>query len=664
MRLRFWACPLTLVLVLHANATHAQQPSSRLGDISLEDLLAVEVTSVSKKEEALFRAPSAIAVVTGEDIRRSGAANIPDALRLVPGLQVASVDGNKWAISARGFNSLYANKLLVLIDGRSIYNATNSGVHWDMQDLPMDEIERIEVIRGPGASLWGANAVNGVINIITKPARLTQGGAVAMSAGSLDRGSPSIRYGGRVGSETYYRVFAKYRSLGKTTPYKAGDPADDWKVGQVGFRLDAQLSPSDTLVASASYSQGEIGNLVNVRTGLGPGDSFRSTAPNEAESVNGLLRWNRVLSPTSDLFVQATFDKAHRSEAILDVNYDVANVEFQHHVAAGRHDVVWGVGQRLTTDREQGTFMFSVTPASERVMLTNVFAQDEITIVPSVMSVTAGSKFEYSTLSGGSLQPSIRMSLSPTSRQNVWSAVSHAVRTPSRFELGMRLNYAAIPTPGLPVLLSILGNPDFAPERVTAFEAGYRVQPIARVQIDATAFYNRYRDLAHFEPVTFVETIPAPTHVVAGLQYANHDNAETHGVETLIRVQPARRWMVEASHTLFKATYLDADDEEAVAEPINANSPSQQWQLKSRLTLPADVELDGTLFHVGELVGANAPSYSRLDIRLGWTFKGIFEASLIGQNVLEPDHLEFDFIDGLVGSRIPRSVAARVTWQF
>jgi iron complex outermembrane receptor protein len=247
--------------------------------------------------------------------------------------------------------------------------------------------------------------------------------------------------------------------------------------------------------------------------------------------------------------------------------------------------------------------------------------------------------------------------------------VSHAVRTPARVELGMRLNYAAIPTPGPPMLLAILGNPELKPEHVTAYEAGYRVQPAPWVQIDATAFYNRYRDLAHLEPDTFFEPTPAPAHLVVGLKYANHDRAETHGVETLVRVQPAQRWMVEASHTLFKATVIGATDDEAVGEPVNASSPSHQWQVKSRLTLPADVELDATLFRVGSVgvdaaLGADVPSYSRLDLRLGWTFYRMFGVSLVGQNLLESDHVEFNGIDGLVGSRIPRTVAARVTWQF
>jgi iron complex outermembrane receptor protein len=662
MKLRSWACPLTIVFVLIGRPAFAQVPTASLGDISLEDLLAVEVTSVSKKEQALFRAPSAIAVITGEDIRRAGAISIPEALRLVPGLQVASLDGNKWAVSARGFNSLYANKLLVLIDGRSIYNATNSGVHWDMQDVPVEDIERIEVIRGPGAALWGANAVNGVINIITKPARLTQGGHVSLSAGTLDRGSASVRYGGRVGPETYYRFYTKYFSRDRTKPHLDGDPADDWRVGHVGFRVDAQLSAADTLFAAASYSKGDIGQRGDVLTSPVPFTGFTSREPLDATGIAAQVRWNRTLSPSSDMFVQASFDEARRDEVTIGTDYDVINVDVQHHFTSGRHDVVWGAGQRLTADSERGTFMLSVTPAEERVGLTNIFAQDEITIVPSVVTATIGSKFEYSTLNGGNIQPNARISVSPTPSQNIWGAVSHAVRTPSRIELGMRLNYAAFPGAGLPVLLSILGNPDFEPEHLTAFEAGYRVQPVRRVQIDTTIFYNRYRDLVGLEPVTFVESLPAPTHVVVGLRFANHDRAETYGMETLVRVEPMRRWTIEASHSRLRANFLDTIP--GATTPVNANSPTQQWHLASRLTLPADVEVDATLYRVAALVMANAPAYSRLDLRLGWTFRGNLGLSLVGQNLLDSDHLEFNLIDGRVGSRIPRTAAAKVTWQF
>jgi iron complex outermembrane recepter protein len=651
-----------VALALGAATTYAQTPATVAG-ASLEDLLAVEVTSVSKKEEALFRAPSAIAVLTGEDIRRSGAATVPDALRLIPGLQVAAIDGSKWAVTARGFNSHYANKLLVLVDGRSIYNAATSGVHWSMQDVPLDEIERIEVIRGPGAALWGANAMNGVINIITKPARLTQGGTVTLSTGSLDRGSMSARYGGRIGEESYFRFYTTYTSLGPTVANDDVPPADAARIGHAGFRVDARLTVRDVLTASGSFSNGTIGQRQQLVTGVLPWNSTTIIRPTYADGVVGVVRWDRTLSTRSNLFVQATFERSSRDETLFDIRENAVNLDLEHRIGAGTHDVVWGLGQRLTSDLLNGSFAFTMNPAARRVTLTNAFVQDSITLIPDVLTATVGSKFEYSTASGANAQPNVRLSYSPERRHNVWSSVSHAVRTPARLEQGMQFNAAVFPTATLPAVVRVSGNPALRPERLTAFEVGYRVQPSRQVQIDTTAFYNRYRDLVELQPYVEIEAVPAPLHLVAGQRYANRDGDDSYGVEALLRVQPTRVWTLEGAVTRFTADIHSDPTSVSSTEAVNAGSPKMHWRTTSRLTLGRRLEADATLFHVGAVASAKAPAYTRLDLRLGWS-QGPLGFSVTGQNLLDANHLEFDRIDGRIASRIPRSATARLTWVF
>jgi iron complex outermembrane recepter protein len=651
-----------VALALSAVPTYAQTPAT-VGDASLEDLLAVEVTSVSKNEEALFRAPSAIAVVTGEDIRRAGATSVPEALRLVPGVQVATIDGGRWAVTARGFNTYYANKLLVLVDGRSIYNATTSGVHWSMQDVPVDEIERIEVIRGPGAALWGANAMNGVINIITKSARLTQGGTATASAGSLDRGSVAGRYGGTLGDQSYFRVYSTYNSVGSTLSVDGLGAADATRVGHAGFRVDTNVTTRDSITAAVSFSKGTIGKRQLILESFAPPTITMDTRPSYASGAAALVRWDRTLSSRSDFFVQATFDRSSRDETTAEMREGAVNLEFQHHRGSRRHDVVWGIGQRISADEIDGSFAFSMTPTARRVALTNVFAQDAIAVVPDVLTVIVGSKFEYSTALGGNAQPSVRLSYSPGHRHSTWTAVSHAVRTPSRLEQAMQVNFGALATDTLPVVLRASGNADAAAEHLTAYEVGYRLQPGRRVQFDLAAFYNRYRDLLQYEQFTRIEPVPGPLHIVIDQQFRNRDNAESYGAEALVRVQPLRHWRLEAAVTRFTA-HIEGDLASiSSTEAVNGSSPKWQWHTASRLTLPGNIEADATLYRVGEVVAGAVPPYTRLDLRLGWT-RGPFGFSVAGQNLLQADHVEFDRIDALVGSRVPRRATARMTWTF
>jgi iron complex outermembrane receptor protein len=636
------ASSLVAALLCGPSATFAQQVD--LSTAGLEDLMKIEVTSVSKKEEQLFRAPSAIYVLTRSDIRRSGATSIPDLLRLVPGLSVAQIDSSQWAVTSRGFNNLRANKLLVLIDGQRVDNPIFSGVYWDSLTLLLEDIDRIEVIRGPGATVWGANAMNGVINIISRVASDTQGGYVTSGGGSLERGFGSVRYGGRLGTKSYYRIYGRYSDHGQTntagSSIKAGDP---WRMAQGGFRADLKLSPADTLLLSGNGSNAAIGHsvepmVVNVNE--------LTSATTDATTRSALGSWTHERSSRSSMTLTASFNEGQRQNSRLTEQYDTGDIDFQHRFSpARRHDVVWGVGQRFWTDREQGAFMVSFWPNHGRGSLTNAFIQDEMTLGPR-LDLIVGSKLEHDTVSGFNLQPNVRISRTLTSTQNIWAAVSRAVRTPSLVDLNIRVNNAAFQGPNdLPTVLSSLGNPAFRPERETAYEVGYRTMLRSGIQIDATAFHSVYRDLRRDTPFMFVGTGPRAT---------------TSGVETAAHWNVLPSWRLDAAYSWFGADF-GANN---AGTQKNAASPAQQWRLASGHSFPWSLRFDLNMFRVGSLAAFSVPAYTRVDARLYHMFSPKLSLGIVGQNLLNPRHQEFGTADGTTAREIPRSAHLRLTWQF
>ena len=413
---------LSFVLTLQAVTAGGQ--TRDLTDISLEDLINIRVTSVSKKEQDLFVTPSAAFVLTNEAIRRSGATSIPDALRLVPGMQVAQIDGNKWAISTRGFNALFSNKLLVLIDGRVVYTPVTGGVYWDLQDFPIDDIDRIEVIRGPGSTVWGANAVNGVVNIISKSSRLTHGGLVTASSGTSDPAIVSLRYGGRVATHGSYRLFVKQSNRGAMEDAAGNAGHDQSRLTQAGFRADLDLSPIDSLTVQGSVLNGSSGQRVIAHLArYAPSPRAEESTISPIRVRNAVARWERTLSPKSSFSVQAFWDHSYRLVVNKAETAQTLDLEMQHHLAVGgRHNLVWGVGQRFSSDRIDVVFAEYFDPASSRTRLFNAFVQDEIALVPGRLNLTVGSKLEHNTFAGLELQPTARIAWFPTPRQSVWGA--------------------------------------------------------------------------------------------------------------------------------------------------------------------------------------------------------------------------------------------------
>jgi iron complex outermembrane receptor protein len=654
------------LLMTTPSASRAATPSGEaIGDLTIEQLMNVEITSVSRKEEPLMEAASAIYVITHEDIRRSGVTSIPEALRMAPGLDVARIDGNHWAISARGFNGEFANKLLVLIDGRTVYTPTFSGVYWDAQDTVLEDVERIEVIRGPGATVWGANAVNGVINVITKGAAETQGTLVSAGGGTQEIGFGTVRYGGALGARARYRVYAKYFDRGAQAA-ALGTPAHDgWDVGRGGFRLDWTPSVADLVtVQGDAYRGGEDETLLDVQLAT-PFETLVRTRTH-LDGRNLLARWQHVLGARADVTLQAYYDH-NRREAMDHVErVDTIDLDLQGRVGLGRHDAVWGVGYRGVSDDIDGTFRASFNPEARRYDVPSAFVQDEVTLVPDRLRLTVGTKLEHNDFSGFEVQPSASLLWTPHARYALWASVARAVRTPARTENDIRFVSAAFPTEsGVPGLATIEGNRSFGSEKLVAYEVGHRLRPVDTIFVDVAAFYDVYDDLSTLDPrATRVVADPVP-HVELPAQFTNGGHGHTYGVETAASWQAAPWWRLMLSST-FLRVHLEHDPSggaAAVAGPAEGDSPEHQLHVRSYLNLPGDFELDTAVYYVDRLSTQDVPSHVRFDARLGWHPTAAVELSLVAQDILEDHHLEFGRTR-TAPAEIERSIYGKVTLRF
>ena len=660
--------PAFLCLAARADADGTNQLAKSADDLenfTLEQLVNIQVTSVSKMETDLFTAPAAIYVITQEDIRRSGLTSIPELLRMVPGLDVARIDANHWAISARGFNDQYANKLLVLIDGRSVYSPAFGGVYWNVQDTPLADIERIEVIRGPGATLWGANAVNGVINIITKSAKDTQGGLVTVTYGTEDQPSTTVRYGGELATNLFYRAYIEYFNRDNFSDAAGHGTADAWDAVRGGFRLDWEPSTEDKFTLQGDVYNSAAGETVDETT-LVPPFVNRTNLVDRNRGGNVLGRWTHNFSDTSQLTLQTYYDHAEQGDNSIMVENDTYDFDLQHRFALGtRQDIVWGAGYRQVAEHASSDFYSSLTPANDHEQIASAFLQDDITAVENRLHLILGSKLEHNDSTGFEIQPSMRLAWTPTEKQTVWAAISRAVRTPTEGQQDIRDNRTVVQPPaGPPVLASVFGNPNLKSEELTAYELGYRIKPVERLSFDATAFYNVYDDLVYaVQGAPFFETDPAPPHVVVPLTFQNGQSAQTYGGELSAEWRVTDNWKLTAGYTFLQTCF----------EPkttLNGTDPQHQFQIHSDLNLPDHVELNGAIYYIGQInaLQGNAttrvPSYFRVDLGLTWhPFKSL-EVGIYGQNLLADRHTEFTSYITTVLTEIPRSVMGRMTWRF
>ncbi len=603
--------------------------------LPLEALFQQEVTLVSRRPEPLFASPSAIQVITAEDINRSGALNLAEALRLAPNLQVAQQNAHDWAISARGFNgaplgnSSLADKLLVMIDGRSVYSPLFGGVFWDVQNVLLANIDRIEVVSGPGGTLWGANAVNGVINVVTKSARETQGLYVAGAGGSFWQDFGAVQYGAGNGSNLFYRVYGQRFDHNSTVHPDGTEANDAWDMSQGGFRMDYLPSTAHTFTLQGDFYSGSEGDPRTTRI----------------DGQNILGRWTRTFSSDSDLKVQAYWDRTwrHLSDVQFADDLNTLDLDVQQRFAAGeRNTIVWGGDYRLMIDSVRNSPAISFFPRHRNLQLGSAFVQDEIALRPDSLTLTLGTKLEHNDFSGFELQPSARIAWLPTSKQTVWAAVSRAVRAPARFDADEVS--PSIVTPGH----------DFASEKVLAYELGYRLRPIKSLSLSLAGFFNQYDELRSLN----LNETPPPV-----LVFSNDQKAETWGIELSGEVQVVEGWRMRAGYT-YLHEHIRATDAAVLpgSVTIEANDPQHQFLVQSMLDLPGHFRFDTVARYVDALPGTAVPSpripaYLTVDARLAWEFKGV-ELSLVGQNLADNQHPEFSSLE------IPRSVYGKITWRF
>jgi iron complex outermembrane receptor protein len=652
------------VLVLGISQPSAAQRSDLPDDLtqlSLEQLMEIEVTTVARKKQDLWNTAAAIYVLTSEDIRSAGATSIPEALRLVPGLEVAQVDSSKWAVTSRGFNGLFANKMLVMIDGRNIYTPLFAGVFWDVQDLLLDDIDRIEVVRGPGATMWGSNAVNGVVNIITKPASKAEGTLVETGVGTEDRASVGLRFGGTAGDSTQYRVFGKgfYRDDSLVASGEEGH--DSWSFVSGGFRLDRE-GASQRFGLEASIYSGRSEQSVSDPTLEPP---YMVSYVDQLDFTGGsvLGRWEKAVSAQSDIFLQASYERTSRRS---DVRYggvrDTGETDaWYRHRAGDRHDLLFGGSFRYTVEDFDNSFVLAFDPARRGLYYASAFAEDEIAVIPGRLQLTLGSRFEHGTFSGLEIQPNVRAAWTAGDSQVIWGSASRAVRSPSRGDRDLWYNVAASSQPdGMVNLISLLGNDRFVSEELTAYELGYRVQPLGRFSLDIAAFYNDYDQLAAFVGETpFL--VSDPVYQVVPYRIINGVDGFSRGLEIVSQVDLRENWRVNAWYSWLDLV-MKFDAAQGIPTIGLGDSPEHQFLVRSQVDLPARLTLDGRVKYVGPL--ESVPAYTRVDIVTTWKARPKLEVMFGVFNLLDEHHPEFVSDLVWVATEVQRSVLAKVSWRF
>jgi iron complex outermembrane receptor protein len=605
------------------SAAFARELDVDIKGTTIEQLMQISVTTVSRQEEELQTSAAAVYVLSREDIRRARVTSIPEALRLVPGVQVARVDANKWAVSIRGFNSRSANKLLVLVDGRSVYDPLFGGVFWEARDVALDEVERIEVIRGPGGTLWGTNAVNGVINIITRHTRDTQGTRATIGAGTEERTQGGVRYGWQSGATSHARVYAD--GFARDTGYSPAGAHDDARMARAGFRVDWDASAADKVMFKGDAYDGTFG------TGLA-GGGFEDL---EHRGRSFVARWIRDRADGAQTMLQFWHDRLEFDDVNLGEDRDTYDLEFQHAFRAGEAQrLVWGAGYRRTSDDIRNGPILSIAPASRRDNLSSLFVQDEIGLAERTVRLTLGTKAEHNDYSGMEWQPSARIAWVPNPDNTFWGAVSRAVRSPSRLES----DFSAPPF--------LRGNPDFDSEKLVAYEAGYRSRVAPQAWVDAAVFYNVYRKLLSIE----------------GTVIDNKLRGTTSGVELAGRWQLGSAWRYDIAYTYLNMDLAaEADSTDATrAAMIEDSDPRHQVTLRSAWSPSRAVEVDAALRYVDRLRSLNVPAYLVADVGASWHPRRGLELSAVAQNLLDSHHPEQS---GATTTEVQRGYYVKLRWE-
>ena len=659
---------LTFVSTSHAEIV--DNISEDFIDFSLEELMNIEIITASKRPEKLVNAAASIFAITQEDIRRSGATCLPELLRMVPGLNVGRIDSNKWAVSTRGFNVRFANKLLVLIDGRTLYVNCYAGVYWELQEIMLEDIERIEVIRGPGATLWGANAVNGVINIITKHASNTKGGLLAFGTGSEEKGFVNLRYGKPLGDKTFGRIYTKFYKHDGVEDYTGNDLGDDWETVRSGFRVDSQIG-NNKLFVEGDFFTTKIDQIYDSPILNYPYYSIVEDRT-KTSGWNILGSYNKSFSPSSELTIQGYYDYLDLDISLVGMELQNFDLDLQYSfILNQKHHLICGVGYRYSEDQYSNSTLMSFFPDNQNDDLYSAFIQDKITLIEDLLWLTIGSKYEHNDYSGSEFQPSGRLfwNISPTHK--LWAAVSRAVRTPSRMEQDIRLLNNIIPpsTPGLnpydfPVPIYLLGNVDYDSEDVIAYELGYRFMPIAKLSLDMTTFLNDYKDLrtARINQTNMI--------------FTNELNCTSYGFELAAKWKAAEWWQWDLAYSYLHFDFNFNDQIQFAGQNLdqisNSSSPKNQISIRSFIELTKNLDLNlwgrytdhAKAITLRKISQVEIDHYFTLDINLIFRPWDNIEISITGQNLLENSHPEYVQEIFTINTEIERSVYGKVTWQF
>lgn len=655
------------LLIPPAQATETE---SDFLDMDLSQLMEITITSVSKRPETLSDAAAAVFVITQDDIHRSGATSIPEALRLAPGLQVQQISSSKWSVSSRGFGGYFSNKLLVLIDGRSVYTPAFSGVYWDMQGTLLEDIDRIEIIRGPGATLWGANAMNGVINIITKNAKETDGVLVRAGIGTSERFQGALRYGGEVSANTHGRVYIQYEDWDSNVLYRDdSDAQDNWDTVQAGFRLDGEANAQNSWTLQGDIYKNNENQLVSPR--------WIQTFPylteikddSDISGHNLTGRWQRSFSATSAFTFQAYYDCAEREEVHIDQTHRTVDLDVQYEVQLGQlNSITTGLGYRSVHADYDSSYQVSITPEEETDIVYSGFLQDAITLIPEKLVLTLGSKWEHNDYTDHEFQPSGRILWKPAKSHSVWAAVSRAVRTPSQVEVRGDV-VVGQDTSGrfYPGTLYFSGNKEFESEELIAYETGYRWMPSNTLSFDLALFYNDY-DL-----LMTVEQNNALTPLTN--YFDNKASATGHGLE-LVADWQANSWLdLRLSYTYMQIdAEVDCDSTSVAIISTYENSyPEHEVSLLTKMTFTDKWQVNLWLNYVSEIKEASSTAkslnivideYVDCDLAVIYKITTDLEFMLVGQNLFNSSQLEFVSESYTAPTEIDRSVYGKLTWKF
>ncbi|OAD42507.1 hypothetical protein LPB72_08480 [Hydrogenophaga crassostreae] len=627
--------------------------------MSLEELMVIEISSAAKKPQRLADAATAIYVLGQDEIRRSGATNVPELLRTVPGVQVSRIDGSRYAVGIRGFGSRYSGKLLVLQDGRTLYSPLLSGTLWEAQDVMLEDVERIEIIRGPGGTLWGANAMNGVINIITKHAQDTQGTVAQTKAGSLESGV-SVRHGGRLGESGHFRLYAKADEHQDMETETGADAHDAWRQKRAGFRADFTPDARDTITLQGDVYDTKA-QSTSLFTAMVPPTTAYLPDTSNLSGANLLFRWVRDVDATQNWQFQAYFDRTDATERAFDARVDTTDLDWQHRFRlTPSQELTWGAGYRQVSDEVNGSFTIGFPKNAAKSQIYSAFLQDEIQL-DDAWRLTLGSKLEHNDVTGLEPQPSARLLWNASPTDTFWTSLSRAVQTPTRSTLDSQVNYAVGPYPPFATaVLGIYGNPDLDSQAMVSRELGYRGQFGPRLTVDAAAFYNTYDNLISNEQ-------QAPAFVPYPLSVQRFDNGlkgKVYGFEVSGNWQATPDWRLKASYSRTQLSLTNKPGFTGLSAFGRVGStPTNMAQLQSSHRLSHQIELDAFLNYSDALPYLEVPRYTRLDLRLGWRPTADFELSVTGRSLLQKRHQEYAS-DDVTPSLTPRSVLVQARWKF